>query len=145
MRKTIMLVLLVAAATAAMLAACSNQYPDTVMLCKGSVQTWINGQLGAKMENESIGMHLSNDRISLTGNGLQGIDEQKVCRIGSIEFAKKDELFFDSDGCSMKNVSEVRKAGTYNLITRHLSFSVHFPPTGMTWSDGDYECSEAKR
>jgi hypothetical protein len=141
MIKSLMLLLVASAVT---LAACGNQYPDTVMLCQGSVNTRVNGHLTATMEDEKIGLRISNDKISLTGNSFQAIDEQRVCRIGSIEFAKKDELFFDSGGCTMRQ-ADVRRGGTYNFITRHLLFSVHFPPTGMTWSDGDYECSEAKR
>jgi hypothetical protein len=140
-----LMIWLLVVASAVTLAGCGNQYPESVMLCQGSVNTWVNGHLTATLENQTIGMRISQDRISLTGNSFQGIDEQKVCRIGSIEFARKDELFFDSGGCSMKNKSEVRKYGTYNVITRHLSFSEHFAPTGMTWSDGNYECSESKR
>lgn len=135
----------VAAACALMSQACSNQYPDTVMLCKGSVNTWVDGHFTAKLDDQKIGMRISDDRISLTGNSLQGIDEQKLCRIGSIQFAKKDELFFDTDGCHMKATSEARQYGTYNLISKHLVISNHLPPTGFTWTDGDYECSEAKR
>ena len=90
-------------------------------------------------------MRIYKDRISLTGNSLQGIDDQMVCQIGSIEFARKDELYFDSDGCQRQKTSEVRTYGTYNFITSHLSLSEHFPPTGWTWSEGGYECSDAKR
>ncbi len=137
--------LVVAASGGLTLTACSSQYPDTVMLCQGSVNSWINGHFSAKVDDQKIGMRIFNDRISLTGNSLQGIDEQKVCRIGSIEFAKKDDLFFDSDGCHMKTTSDVRNYGTYNFITRHLSFTMHLAPPGQIWSEGDYECSEAKR
>jgi hypothetical protein len=135
--------LLVAFASAVTLEGCS-QYPDTVMLCKGSVSAWVNGHLTAKVDDQSIGMHISNDRISLTGSSFLGVDNQKVCRIASNEYAKKDELVFDTDGCQMKGKSDVRQYGTYNFITRHLAISNHMPPAGLTWADGDYECSEAR-
>ena len=136
--------LFVLVASSVTLAACSSQYPDTVMFCQGSVNTAANGVLGSA-ENQTIGMRVSHDKISLTGNLLQGIDEQKVCRIGSNEFAKKDELFFDSDGCQMNEKSDVRKYGTYNFITTRLSFTMHLAPMMQIHSEGDYECTDAKR
>ena len=53
------------------------------------MNTWVNGQSTANVTDQRIGMRIYRDRISLTGNSLQGIDDQMVCQIGSIEFARK--------------------------------------------------------
>jgi hypothetical protein len=131
-------------ASAVILTGFDNQYPDKVMLCRGSVSTWVNARFTAKVDGETIGMHISKDRISLTGSKFLGLENQPVCPIGSIEFAKNDELYFDTDGCQLKGKSDVRQYGTYNFITRHLEISNHLPPTGLTWAEGNYLCAETK-
>ena len=72
------------------------------------------------MSNQVIGMRLENDQISFSGNQYLLGQKIKVCPIGSIEFATKDEIYFDSSGCSMTTSGWERQYGTYNLITKEL-------------------------
>jgi hypothetical protein len=115
-----------------------SQYQDKKMLCRGTINLWTITGLNV-INSQSIGLRIENDSISLSGNNFQSIEEQKVCKIGTIEFSKKDEIYFDSDGCSMnvKNIKD-RKFGTYNYITKQLSFSQNFDVG--TFNEGSYIC-----
>ena len=124
-----------------LLTACS-QYQNKTMVCNGSIGLW-NTKLMNIANSQTIGMRIEGDKISLTGNRFQGADEVKVCKIGSIEFAKKDEIYFDTDGCSMtgKN-SKSRKYGTFNYITKELNFTQKFDT--LEFNQGTFECKDEK-
>jgi len=124
-----------------LLISCS-QYQDKTMFCKGSIALW--SQKGVnQLNSEVIGMRIEKDKISLSGNGYQSVDELKVCKIGSIEFSKKDVIYFDSDGCSIEGKNtRSRKYGTYNYITKELNFTQQFD-IGF-FNQGTYQCKEEK-
>ncbi|MGA2549439.1 MAG: hypothetical protein ABSF50_04760 [Burkholderiaceae bacterium] len=128
----------------ALLGGCT-QYPNTVAVCKGQISLKIGEMVGnvQASDKEEIGMRIENDRISLSGNVLIGAEQVRVCRIGSIEFAKKDEIFFDTSGCNRDGKEGLtgRIYGTYNYITRKLNVS-HQDRKDL--SGGSFVCRDAK-
>ena len=119
-----------------------SQYQDKTMVCKGSISIWTSSGMNL-VDSQIIGMRIEIDKISLNGNGYQGVDELKVCKIGSIEFSKKDVIYFDTDGCSMEGKdTNSRKYGTYNYITKELNFTQQFN-IGL-FNQGTYDCKEGK-
>ncbi|MGB8078555.1 MAG: hypothetical protein WCF09_11835 [Gallionella sp.] len=102
------------------LSACS-QYPNTKSLCEGEVSSF--GKVNFSDVHDEIGMSLQNDVINFSGSSLLTGRNIKVCKIGSIEFAQKDEAFFDTSGCTMEGKIGKRTYGTYNFITKKLHIS----------------------
>ncbi len=126
------------------LAGCT-QYPNTKALCKGHVFLKLEGMVGngQTLDREEIGMRIENDSISFSGNLLIGGDQIKLCKIGSIEYARKDELYFDTSGCTREGKENIsgRTYGTYNYITRKLTLS-HQDHKDLT--GGSFACQDTK-
>ena len=102
-----------------LLTACS-QYKDGKYQCKGSVRS-ITAAGSTTSGNQQIAFRLDNDKVSFSGNEFLVGDQIGVCEIGSNEFAKKDELFFDTSGCGTNRKNqESRKYGTYNKLSKVL-------------------------
>lgn len=121
-----------------------TQYPDIRMLCKGDIYSHLNGMSShpsdLTLENQIIGMNIQKDSIELTGNNFQSLNSLNVCKLGETELAKKDELFFDTDGCGTTESTEKKSFGTFNYITKKLTFTHEFSLTDR--NIGQYLCQD---
>jgi hypothetical protein len=89
-------------------------------------------------------MRVTDDKVYFSGNSMLLGDGIKICRIGSIEFAKKDEMYFDSAGCSMEGKALKRQYGTYNYITKKLNLSNTLENGLVFYITGAFHCSKTK-
>lgn len=123
-----------------LLTACS-QYEDGKYLCKGSVRS-ITAAGSTTSGNQQIAFRLESDKVSFSGNGLLSGDQIGVCEIGSNEFAKKDELFFDTLGCTTNGKNQTsRKYGTYSKLSKLLVFT-NEGADGLVY--GTFACDDTK-
>lgn len=129
--KSIKLILLISI----LLSGCSN-YPDIATSCTGSLST---AGLGVIDTKSKIGLRIERDKISLTGDWINGLNSLVVCKISSNFISKKDLIYFDTSGCDNIEPSnkENRKYGTYNILTKQLDY------TEPIYS-GSYVCSAQK-
>jgi len=98
----------------------SSQYENGAYLCKGIIYS-LTVTDSADLTNEEIAMRVTDDKVYFSGNSMLLGDGIKLCPIGSIEFAKKDEMYFDSAGCSMDGkMLTISADGTYNYITKKI-------------------------
>ena len=120
-----------------------SEYENGAYLCKGSTHSLAVTGSVADLDDE-IAMRVTDDRVFFSGSSMLQGDNIKICPIGSIEFAKKDEMYFDSSGCSMDDKALKRQYGTYNYITKKLNLSNEFDNGLVGYIQGSFHCSESK-
>jgi hypothetical protein len=111
------------------LTACAQKdYSNGKYSCNGEIYTnivYVNGNSqNFTHEKQIIAMRIENNKVYFSGSTLLLGDAIQICKVGTIEFAKKDEMYFDTNGCTMNVAQEKnRKFGTYNFITKvmHLT------------------------
>jgi hypothetical protein len=112
-----------------LLTACAQKdYSNGKYSCNGDIDSHLVFANGSSQnfthEKQVIAMRIENNKVYFSGNTLLLGDAIQICKIGMIEFAKKDEMYFDTNGCAMNSKEEKnRKFGTYNFITKvmHLN------------------------
>jgi hypothetical protein len=123
-----------------LLISCS-EYQDIKMTCRGELIKIKNNFL--VIPNQLIGLRIDKDKISLSGNPYQSVDELQVCKIGTNEYSKKDTLYFSSWSCEKKGEIGIgtTKYGTYNFLTKELNFT---ESSGYLNSiSGKYSCEKS--
>lgn len=141
MNKILLLTLLLTACT-------QSNYSNGKHSCNGEVNTnlvYENGNFHNFTEKkQTIAMRIEDNKVYFSGNALLFGDDIKICKIGTIEFAKKDEMYFDTNGCTMKITQEKhRKWGTYNFITKELHLTNDLE-NNLNYNSGKFICEIAK-
>ena len=124
-----------------------SQYENGIYLCDGSINTnlvYKDGNFSnTTSNNEKIGMRIDSQKVYLSGSNLILGDGVQICKIGKIEFAKKDEMYFDNSGCKMQidlNSMVHRTHGTFNFITKELVVTSNLDTHGFNYNTGTYNC-----
>lgn len=123
-------------------AACSSGYPKKLLLCEGNVDNLDknSGASGIIADHSEIAIRIENGKISFSGSNLFIGTDIDVCRLGSSDFAMKDQLFFEAPTCPATAHGEKRVYGTYNFITRKLEITDDSPAANLR---GTFVCKDA--
>jgi hypothetical protein len=134
--------------TVLFLISCS-QYENSKYSCDGSINTNLVYEDGnfsnTTSDNQKIGMRIDSQKVYLSGSTLILGDGVPICRIGTIELAKKDEMYFDNSGCKMKidlGSKTHRTFGTFNFITKKLVVTSNLDTHGFNYNTGTYNCTK---
>jgi hypothetical protein len=120
-----------------------SQYKDISMVCEGEVFAGLSNGARSISEIQKIGMRVQDDKIELTGNGYQVLVATRVCAIGEIAFARKDQIFVDTSGCRMDaKKPEKRDFASYNYLTKELVFTNQ--RSFDSYNQGNYVCKEVQ-
>lgn len=124
-----------------------SQYENGKYSCDGSINTnlvYTDGNFSnITSNNEKIGMRIDSHKVYLSGSSLILGDGVQICKIGTIEFAKKDEMYFDNSVCKMQidlNSTIHRTHGTFNFITKELVVTSNLDTHGFNYNTGKYNC-----
>jgi hypothetical protein len=113
---------------------------DAYFLCKGSIGV-ISTSVTTPVEGEEIAMHITPDRVNISGNAYFGAVETRICG------QTADEFYFDSQTCSGSvDLSRPRGYGTFNKITGRLDLSSenHFPNVPILLTRGQFICKKTE-
>ena len=135
---------------ATLLISSCGQYETGKFICKGRL--YINNVYPdstssfVEQTDQVIAMHIDSSKVDFSGNNLLLGNQIKICKIGEIEFSKKDEMYFDNSGCKTvitNPKNETRKYGTYNFITNELTLT-NMLQNDLSMVRGTFTCEEKK-
>jgi hypothetical protein len=112
---------------------------DAYFLCKGSISV-ISISVTTPVEGEEIAIHITPDRVNISGNAYFGAVETQICR------QTADEFYYDSQTCSGSVYLSRRSYGTFNKITGKLDLSRedHSPNIPILLLRGQFICKKTE-